>query len=417
MDNQNDIDRDDVLTQFINITGADESIAKNALEACDWNVEMAINMFVDSNLAQNPSTSSAIQTQNNRPQSPSSTSSTSSMQNKEIRPPIPPVCQVLVDDYSRNTYTNSSFDGFRNFEQESRWQERQLIDSDIEPVVVNKRKTWDDLFRPPLDLMFRGTFERAKLAGQEANKWLLVNIQNHLEFSCQALNRDVWSNTTVKDIIKEHFIFWQTYNDSTQGQNFISFYNVTNFPHISIIDPRTGEKLIYWNGLDTITFCEKVTQFLNEHPSPSKIVESNDVVEIEPKKTTLDYGEQSDLEAAIQASLRDMENYQKVEKNKSDSVLESVLGQNDRWENYLGKKENKMEILIRYPDGQKKMMMFPPDSKLKALFLYVTENGYNMNEYELITNFPKKNLSSCDENLNLESVMHHRETLYVQTKN
>ncbi|KAI7692933.1 hypothetical protein SSS_05438 [Sarcoptes scabiei] len=112
-----------------------------------------------------------------------------------------------------------------------------------------------------------------------------------------------------------------------------------------------------------------------------------------------------------------MENYQKVEKNKSDSVLESVLGQNDRWENYLGKKENKMEILIRYPDGQKKMMMFPPDSKLKALFLYVTENGYNMNEYELITNFPKKNLSSCDENLNLESVMHHRETLYVQTKN
>lgn len=61
-----------------------------------------------------------------------------------------------------------------------------------------------------------------------------------------------------------------------------------------------------------------------------------------------------------------MENYQKVEKNKSDSVLESVLGQNDRWENYLGKKENKMEILIRYPDGQKKMMMFPPDSKLKV---------------------------------------------------
>ena len=50
---------------------------------------------------------------------------------------------------------------------------------------------------------------KAKYEGQRSNKWLLVNIQDPKEFSCQVLNRDVWSNSAVKDIINEHFIFWQ----------------------------------------------------------------------------------------------------------------------------------------------------------------------------------------------------------------
>lgn len=37
----------------------------------------------------------------------------------------------------------------------------------------------------------------------------MVNIQNPDIFSCQVLNRDVWSNHTVKSILNEHFIFWQ----------------------------------------------------------------------------------------------------------------------------------------------------------------------------------------------------------------
>lgn len=44
------------------------------------------------------------------------------------------------------------------------------------------------------------------------NKWLMINIQNVQDFACQCLNRDVWSNEAVKNIIREHFIFWQVRN-------------------------------------------------------------------------------------------------------------------------------------------------------------------------------------------------------------
>lgn len=38
-----------------------------------------------------------------------------------------------------------------------------------------------------------------------------------------------------------HFISWQVYHDSEEGQRYIQFYKLNKFPYISILDPRTGE--------------------------------------------------------------------------------------------------------------------------------------------------------------------------------
>jgi len=40
-------------------------------------------------------------------------------------------------------------------------------------------------------------------------KWLLINLQNTMEFACQVLNRDVWANKVVRELLKENFILWQ----------------------------------------------------------------------------------------------------------------------------------------------------------------------------------------------------------------
>lgn len=50
---------------------------------------------------------------------------------------------------------------------------------------------------------------QARDSGTADGRWLMVNVQNVQEFACQALNRDVWSNSAVKAIIKQHFVFWQ----------------------------------------------------------------------------------------------------------------------------------------------------------------------------------------------------------------
>ena len=53
------------------------------------------------------------------------------------------------------------------------------------------------------------SLSQARHAGQHKRKWLLVNVQDSNEFASQVLNRDVWSNHNVKDIIRQHFLFWQ----------------------------------------------------------------------------------------------------------------------------------------------------------------------------------------------------------------
>uniref|UniRef100_A0A3B4AJM7 UBX domain-containing protein n=1 Tax=Periophthalmus magnuspinnatus TaxID=409849 RepID=A0A3B4AJM7_9GOBI len=137
------------------------------------------------------------------------------------------------------------------------------------------------------------------------NKWLMINIQNVQDFACQCLNRDVWSNDAVKTIIREHFIFWQVYHDSEEGQRYIQFYKLNKFPYISILDPRTGQKMVEWNQLDVSSFLEQATGFLTEHgqldgPScpapPAKRARSESLI---------DASEDSQLEAAIRASLQE----------------------------------------------------------------------------------------------------------------
>lgn len=129
-----------------------------------------------------------------------------------------------------------------------------------------KRTTLEELFKPPLDIMFKGGWQSARDAATEQNKWLLVNIQDAREFQCQVLNRDVWSSESVKSIVKEHFVFWQQYRENDEAQRFLMFYPVSDWPNIAVLDPRTGERLVTWSLVDSATFCDLVSDFLATNP-------------------------------------------------------------------------------------------------------------------------------------------------------
>ena len=104
-----------------------------------------------------------------------------------------------------------------------------------------------ELFKPPFELIMRTSLDGARQQGKEERKWILVNIQDQSEFQCQVLNRDFWTDSSVRDIVRSEFIFLQYQNDSPHGQNYQNFYSVTAYPHISILDPMTGERVYTWS--------------------------------------------------------------------------------------------------------------------------------------------------------------------------
>lgn len=133
----------------------------------------------------------------------------------------------------------------------------------------------EDLFRPPYELMARLTWDEARTLGKEDKKWILVNLQDMNDFNCQALNRDMWKDQAVRDLVSENFIFMQYDKDYPDAEEYVALYlphqsheNPNNYPHVSIVDPRTGEQVKVWSGQpfpSAIDFHAELAEFLDRY--------------------------------------------------------------------------------------------------------------------------------------------------------
>jgi len=181
-----------------------------------------------------------------------------------------------------------------------------------------------ELFRPPIDLISPLSWSDARDEGKENEKWILVNIQDPSIFDCQVLNRDIWKNPTVRDTVNENFIFMQyTKNDQRAGQ-YVNYYfhdrdNEEAYPHIAIVDPRTGEQVKVWSGSPAPSveqFLQDIHEFLDRYSL--KAFAKNPVANRKPDKKTKDVErmtEEEMLEMALQNSLS---NGKSAERTHSD---------------------------------------------------------------------------------------------------
>lgn len=130
-----------------------------------------------------------------------------------------------------------------------------------------------ELFRPPFELMRQVPFDIARDSGKEEQKWIIVNVQDPALFDCQKLNRDIWKHDGIKELIKENFIFVQYSKDDPRGNQYFNYYFQhreahDSYPHIAIIDPRTGEQVKVWSGPpvpNPSDFLMQLVEFLDRY--------------------------------------------------------------------------------------------------------------------------------------------------------
>ncbi|KAK3382727.1 hypothetical protein B0T24DRAFT_21412 [Lasiosphaeria ovina] len=200
---------------------------------------------------------------------------------------------------------------------QSVWEENGPSANSASPAIgsgTSRATRLAELFRPPYDLMSHMGWDEARDQGKDEKKWILVNLQDMADFNCQALNRDIWKDETVKSLVAENFIFLQyEKNDPIAGQ-YISFYfpnqsheNPNNYPHVSIIDPRTGEQVKVWSGIpfpkpadfqsQLMEFLERYSLAANSKNPVSKTKRPERVVDVDRMT------EEEMLELAMQNSL------------------------------------------------------------------------------------------------------------------
>ncbi|KAJ8106686.1 hypothetical protein OPT61_g9376 [Boeremia exigua] len=169
-----------------------------------------------------------------------------------------------------------------------------------------------ELFRPPFEMMYQGSWEKARDMGKDEEKWLIVNIQDAAIFDCQLLNRDIWKNDDIKATIRENFIFMQYAKDDPRGQQYVNYYfhardSSDAYPHIAIVDPRTGEQVKVWSGPPIpkpVEFHAQLHEFLDRYSL--NVNARNPVAKRKPENKQIDVNrmtEEEQLEWALQNSM------------------------------------------------------------------------------------------------------------------
>jgi hypothetical protein len=174
-----------------------------------------------------------------------------------------------------------------------------------------------ELFRPPFELMHQLKWDEARDKGKEDNKWILVNVQDPSIFDCQQLNRDIWKHEGIKELVKENFIFIQYSKDDPRGNQYVQYYFPTKdsqaaYPHIAIVDPRTGEQVKVWSGPPVPQageFLMQLVEFLDRYSLDLR--KKNPVAKRKPEKAkSIDVDrltEEEMLQLAVQNSLKNGE--------------------------------------------------------------------------------------------------------------
>lgn len=213
--------------------------------------------------------------------------------------------------------------GIFNQRETSIWNEESSADPEARRQMLSratggasdhsaKSNLLADLFRPPHDLIAHLGWSDARDEGKENEKWILVNVQDPSIFDCQVLNRDIWKNQSIRDTIKEHFIFLQYNKNDRAGQEYMQYYfstmreNEDAYPHIAIVDPRTGEQVKTWSGSPApkaADFLMDLHEFLDRYSLRMDQKNPVQTKRKERKKELAEMSEEEQLQMAMQASI------------------------------------------------------------------------------------------------------------------
>lgn len=104
------------------------------------------------------------------------------------------------------------------------------------------------------------------------NKWLLVNVTDAEDFCSHCLNRDVWREKELLDIIPKLCIFYQWNTKTDNAKRIMDIYKPDKIPCIFVVDPNTNwqiHEFIVPDIPQKITgLTPGIKEFLNDYPSP-----------------------------------------------------------------------------------------------------------------------------------------------------
>ncbi|KAJ1679752.1 UBX domain protein Ubx2, partial [Spiromyces aspiralis] len=217
MAHNNDSNLDELVSSFIEITGANHETALQY-----------INFFGDCQ--------SAVETFFNRNGAPLTdtdiVAGDANIDQSEdaVRAPIAARRERLIDtnDYGSRYYSELA----------------SAATAPTDPFVASSNDSWSRLFSVPPGLAFTAGFDKAQEKGEDENRLILIHFHDPDEFRSMEINRDFWNDKMICELIHNRLIFIQVVKRVDERDSLSNNYGIYSFPTIILVDPITGEKLL-----------------------------------------------------------------------------------------------------------------------------------------------------------------------------
>jgi len=370
-------DESATLTKFISITGADTEVARQYLQASNWECPTAVDRFYT-----NPPVSDQnVNTIAGEP---------------EVRSPIAATFDTLVGSPVHPLPWMS------NFSQQPRptrdWGANWQIDK-----AGSRSSLLADLYKSP-EYKFTGTLNEACRRAEQENKAVIVNIQSVQVFESHLLNRDVWKDTVIQQMIDHNFILCQWDVVDPEGEKYIQFYNCYSLPHLAILNPTVRKEVITFSDKKTSMQVQEVLLGYLDQDSPSK---NRSLLEPISQNRNASSGLASSipvrsnggmLQAGIQASLTD---YKEEISRDQNNITDNPSAEKNQMETIPSIppepeiSDQTTNLRVQFPDGSKRLRRFCLDAKAQLIYDWCVSESKSR-DFKLSIRFPKKVLEDDD---------------------
>ncbi|XP_057416958.1 plant UBX domain-containing protein 7 isoform X2 [Lotus japonicus] len=395
------IEQQSMVSSFLEVAqGQTADTARQFLQATSWKLEEALQLFLIGNEAgavpppsshtpplENADSWTDHQT-SSEPRKDAANESSGHNDGEDVRPPLPVIRETLYDDamlfgasrFGQRPQEPNALVAFRNFEEEMRRPGVWESDQGAASTPESSRDNLASLYRPPFHLMFNGSFDKAKGAASLQDKWLLVNIQSNKEFSSHMLNRDTWANEAVSQTISTNFIFWQVYDDTTEGKKVCTYYRLDSIPVVLIIDPITGQKMRSWSGMvQPESLLEGLLGFLDAGPKDHHTTLSHKRPRgstSPPKAKDESKEEDEEVQRALAASLEGMTGGDNIDVDVAVNQQEAALPKRPTYPTLPEEPKVERNLLcrvgVRLPDGRRVQRNFLRSDPIQLLWSFIS---------------------------------------------
>jgi len=202
---------------------------------------------------------------------------------------------------------------------------------------------------------------------------------------------------------------------SPDGQNYVERYNVKAFPHIGILDPRTG-RLVHrkegWSQVNPLTceqFAEMAAYFCSRHsldkpPQPKKVRDEEEEELQAAIRASMQTNDDDDDDDSSDFDVDDDDSQQMIHIDDDDDSMDvkvetpkipsfqEVLATMEVGDEPTTNGDDCCRVMIRMPDGKRLVRRFLTQDTVKIIYAFVAQSKLEDRPFDLKVGFPPKNL-------------------------